>query len=50
MQSSTPPPNLEMIASKQACFNKTNKYFQIKKNDAGYHLACALQCALAYTT
>jgi hypothetical protein len=32
-----PPPNLEMIASKQASlFYKTNKYFQIMKNDTGY--------------
>jgi hypothetical protein len=30
------PPNLETIASKQACFNT---YFH-KKNDTRYHLAC----------
>jgi hypothetical protein len=46
-----PPPKkkkLETIASKQACFIKANKYFLIKKNDTGYHQACALLCALAY--
>jgi hypothetical protein len=39
-----------MIASKQACFMKQNKYFQMKKNDTGKQLARAQLCALAYTT
>jgi hypothetical protein len=28
-----PPPNLEMIVSKLACFYKTNKYFHTMKSD-----------------
>jgi hypothetical protein len=36
---------LETIASKQACFIKTNKYFHINKNDAGYHKAHMLALA-----
>jgi hypothetical protein len=31
-------------------FYKTKKYIQKKKNDTGYHLACRLLSALAYTT
>jgi hypothetical protein len=34
---------LELIASKQASwFYKTNKYFNINKNDTGYHKALSL--------
>jgi hypothetical protein len=31
-----PPKKMETIASKLACFYKTNKYFHTKKNDTGY--------------
>jgi hypothetical protein len=43
-----PPTNLEMIASKWACFKKTNKYFYSKKNDTGYHIACVLARTAIY--
>jgi hypothetical protein len=43
----SPPPNLETIASKQACFIKQANTFK-KRNDTGYHLARALQSPLAY--
>jgi hypothetical protein len=43
----TPPPNLEMIASKQACFLKRNKYFHINKNDTGFNKALSLSLSLS---
>jgi hypothetical protein len=47
----SPPPNFGNDCKQEASlFDKTNKYFQIKKNDTGYHLARTLVCELAYTT
>jgi hypothetical protein len=45
---SSPPPQFGNEYKQESLFYKTNKYFQIKKNDTAYHLAHALLSA--YTT